>query len=188
MTAKDALRRRMKQTRQSIAPEVALAAETQCIEHVLAALPPQSTVMAYVSIRAELPTRRLLGALRAAGHDVAVPRIVGRRLEPRLWTGTLVPGSFRVPTSDGPLVTPMVVLVPGLAFDRRGYRVGYGGGFYDRFLDAHPHAQTLGMAYELQRVDRVPTEPHDRPVAGLITEAGSFPSPEETGAWHDLPR
>lgn len=54
-----------------------------------------------------------------------------------------------------------LIIVPGLAFDSEGYRLGYGGGYYDTFLAEHPNAYTVGVAYPFQLVDQVPTEPHD---------------------------
>lgn len=70
-----------------------------------------------------------------------------------------------------PLSDLHAVIVPGLAFDRRGQRLGRGGGFYDRFLARLPATvRTIGVAFDLQRVDHVPTDPHDAPVQTLFTE------------------
>jgi 5-formyltetrahydrofolate cyclo-ligase len=64
------------------------------------------------------------------------------------------------------------IIVPGLAFDDAGYRLGYGRGYFDRLLDAAPQAVALGAGFAVQRVSRVPRAPHDRPVHGWISEAG----------------
>jgi 5-formyltetrahydrofolate cyclo-ligase len=65
-----------------------------------------------------------------------------------------------------------VVLLPGVAFDKQGFRLGYGGGYYDRFLPLlSPHTITIGVAYELQLLQQVPTEAHDIPLDLIVTES-----------------
>lgn len=77
----------------------------------------------------------------------------------------------RPDASEIPLSDLHAVIVPGLAFDRRGHRLGRGGGFYDRFLARLPQTvRTIGVAFDLQLVDEVPADPHDAPVQTLITE------------------
>lgn len=65
-----------------------------------------------------------------------------------------------------------LIIVPLIAFDRACHRVGFGGGWYDRFLSTQPSAQKIGLAYEVQQVDTIPVEPHDEPLDMVITEAG----------------
>jgi len=65
-----------------------------------------------------------------------------------------------------------LVLVPGVAFDRRGYRIGFGAGMYDRFFDANPLPHRLALAFCFQVVDHIPAAPHDLPVHGILTEKG----------------
>jgi 5-formyltetrahydrofolate cyclo-ligase len=72
-------------------------------------------------------------------------------------------------------VTPQILIVPLLAFDARGYRLGYGGGFYDRTLQglrAAGPVTAIGFAYNAQEVAQVPTEPTDQPLDFIVTEAG----------------
>lgn len=64
-----------------------------------------------------------------------------------------------------------LVIVPGVAFDRRGNRIGYKGGYYDRFLSKYPNIKTIALAYDLQMVDRIPADAHDIPVLQVITES-----------------
>lgn len=66
-----------------------------------------------------------------------------------------------------------IVIVPGVAFDPLGYRIGYGGGFYDRLLSENPRPWRVALAFDLQRVPRVPRKPHDVPVDVLVTEKGA---------------
>lgn len=160
---KAALRTKMKALRRAVPREQRRAAAEAVRDRVLA-LDLPGPVFVYVSVRGELGTRMLLDAL----PDVAVPRIVGRELEARRYQGTLVDGSNRIPTSDGPRVEPAAILLPGLAFDRAGGRLGYGGGFYDRFLSGRG-VPLYALAYDFQLVDAVPMEPHDVRLHGVIT-------------------
>ncbi len=87
------------------------------------------------------------------------------------------PGMWKIPRPlpDAELVVPDVLLVPMLAFDRHGYRLGYGGGFYDRTLDqlrAKKNVIAIGVAYAGQEVDAVPRGPHDQPLDYVLTEQG----------------
>jgi 5-formyltetrahydrofolate cyclo-ligase len=89
----------------------------------------------------------------------------------------LVPGGFGtlVPMSETGVVEPAVLLVPLLAFDRQGRRLGYGKGHYDRAiarLQAGAGVLTIGVAYAAQEVAEVPTEPHDKALDAIVTERG----------------
>jgi len=77
-------------------------------------------------------------------------------------------------TAQLPDVIFDVIIVPLLAFDADGRRLGLGGGWYDRFLANQPQALTIGLAYEAQRVATVPTEPHDMPLDAVVTEAAIY--------------
>ena len=76
----------------------------------------------------------------------------------------LVDGPFGVPTSDGPVIACRTAFFPGLAFDRAGGRLGYGGGYYDRWAERFASVTTIGLGFDVQRVDQVPMQPHDRPL------------------------
>ena len=78
----------------------------------------------------------------------------------------------RQPASTAEALTPTFLLVPLLAFDRRGHRLGYGGGYYDRTLAALPGAVALGIAHAAQELDEVPAGPEDARLAAIATEAG----------------
>ncbi|WP_454918032.1 5-formyltetrahydrofolate cyclo-ligase [Xanthobacter sediminis] len=143
--------------------------------------PEGRRIALFASFRDEIDTLPLARELRARGAMLALPVIVGRGLPLvfRAWDegAQLEPaGSFRIPTPgpECPEVVPDVVLVPLAAFDRRGLRIGYGAGFYDRTLaglrsGGAPVA--VGFAFACQQVDRVPAEPHDEPVDVMVTEA-----------------
>lgn len=117
-----------------------------------------------------------------AAHDgpVCVPVIEapGLPLVFHRWTpkARMVPGAFGalIPAEGVPLV-PQVLIVPLLAFDRRGFRLGYGGGFYDRTLERLRNSgpvTAIGFAFAAQEVDVVPTEPTDQPLDLIVTENG----------------
>ncbi len=78
---------------------------------------------------------------------------------------------------DAEHVTPLhfdVIIVPMLGFDDTLQRIGYGGGFYDRFLDTQPQAKKIGVCFELGKIDHVPTEPHDIPLDTIVTEVRAY--------------
>jgi 5-formyltetrahydrofolate cyclo-ligase len=90
------------------------------------------------------------------------------------WPGCpLKVGAHGVPVpSDGAWRVPHVAIIPLLGFDAAGRRLGQGGGFYDRTLAVMPELHAVGLAVEAQRLDHVPTGPHDRPLREIVTEAG----------------
>jgi 5-formyltetrahydrofolate cyclo-ligase len=140
------------------------------------------TIMSYVSFGSEVATPPLITAALAAGKRVAVPFCVreGRRLiasEVLAFPDDLQPGTLGIleprPESLRPLAPELIdlVIVPGVAFDRAGNRLGYGAGYYDRFLATlKPGAVTAGLAFAKQIVASVYPEAHDRPVDMVITE------------------
>ena len=131
----------------------------------------------YLPIRTEIDPRRVMAAHPG---PVGVPVILGadQPLVFRDWGPDveLIPGPFgaAVPAT-GAEITPRVLIVPLLAFDRRGYRLGYGGGFYDRTLArlaALGPVTAIGFAFGAQEMDAVPTEPTDMPLDLIVTEHG----------------
>lgn len=174
---KRALRERMKAARRALSePEVDQLGR-RAAERILGLPEVQRShlVLCYVSFRAELPTRTLLQALLDAGKPVAVPRVEGPELRAHLVTHLerLQSGAYGVPTSDGPDVSSDVdvCITPGLAFTEAGGRLGYGGGYYDRFLGAHPAVFPVGLCYDLQVVPHLPMHAHDVSMAVVVTPA-----------------
>ncbi|MDQ2802964.1 MAG: 5-formyltetrahydrofolate cyclo-ligase [Pseudomonadota bacterium] len=139
-------------------------------------LPPAAVVAGFWPIGDEIDIRPLLRGLTARGHPVVLP-VTGRRgtaLTFRLWQpgDVLIRERFGTMRPTAEERRPDALIVPLLAFDRRGYRVGYGGGFYDRTLAGLPGALTLGAAYAAQEVDRVPVGPLDVRLDTIATEQG----------------
>jgi 5-formyltetrahydrofolate cyclo-ligase len=137
------------------------------------------TVAAFLSTPTEPPTRQLLAALLNAGCEVIVPVIVGRRMD---WAHYFIGATVRAnalgveePTGARlgreALRSADVVLVPALLVDRRGNRLGRGGGYYDRAL-ADVTARAVGVVFDDELVDEVPVEPHDRRVSAVLRPSG----------------
>jgi len=140
------------------------------------------TVMLYLALPQEVQTEALLEACHRGAKRVAVPVVSNDDLlAAQLRPGhvELKTGRFGIPEPGG--ATPVIpadeidcVLVPGVAFDRRGARLGFGKGYYDRFLCRLPAAAHLcGLAFALQIVERVPEAPHDVRMHWLATEQGA---------------
>lgn len=151
----------------------------------LAAFKEAETVLLFASFRSEVGTAALIDAALAGGKTVSLPVVrPGGRLDLYRITSReeLQPGYMGIPEppalEDREIRPDEVglVAVPGAAFDRRGYRVGYGGGYYDRLLpQLAPGVLRIGLAYGLQIMDAVPTEDHDERVDRLVTEEGVIP-------------
>lgn len=141
-----------------------------------------STLFIYVNFRSEVETLELIKKCINRYIRVAVPLVETSavRMIPLLIKDPeqdLVPGYYNIPEPDPKKSLRLepgeidAAVIPGSVFDIHGGRLGYGGGYYDRFLlnDA-PQAKRIGLAFELQVVDKVPLEPHDQPLDILITE------------------
>ena len=141
---------------------------------------PGAAISGYWPMRSEIDPRPVMTALGTRGHPLGLPVVVGegRPLVFRAWRpgDELVAGSFgtQVPEIDQKEVVPHLLLVPLLAFDRAGYRLGYGGGFYDRTLAALRAvgpAVAVGLAFSAQEVDSVPHDATDARLDWIVTEA-----------------
>lgn len=136
---------------------------------------PGSVIAGFWPMGREIDIRPLLTAFAAQGRVVlpeTPPR--GEPLVFRLWHpgAAMLPGRFGTTWPEGAVVTPDVLLVPLLAFDVAGGRLGYGGGYYDRTLATLPGARAIGCAYAAQQVEAVPTGPHDARLDAVATERG----------------
>ncbi len=177
---KAALRNRVRHDREAMGVMARRDASSLVVGHLLGELRAAlgSTVMSYMAFGAELDLGAVHQALLAAGGRLIVPRVSGRIIEPvEVRPGTeFVVSRFGIAEPVGEPIDPLtidVVLVPAVCFDRRGHRIGYGAGYYDRFLPlTRPDCRRVGVGFAEQLVDLVPDEPHDQPVEMLITDAG----------------
>ncbi len=185
---KRSLRAAMLARRDALPPdERAAAAQALAALAGRVAARPGEAVAGFMPIRSEIDPRPLMLRLEAAGARLALP-VVGARDAPlsfRLWTAhaPLVAGPFGIlqPTDAAAPCEPDIVLVPLAAFDRKGHRIGYGGGYYDRTLGAlrtRRRLPALGVAFAMQEVDTIPASRHDALLDAVLTEAGVI----ETGA------
>jgi 5-formyltetrahydrofolate cyclo-ligase len=142
---------------------------------------PDAVVAGYWPFREEADPRVLMQALAANGHPLALPRITRRTapLEFRRWIegDPMRPNAFEIaePLAGAEIATPSILLVPMLAFDAAGTRLGYGGGYYDRTLAALRAARkviAVGIAYAGQEVPGMPRRDHDQPLDAIVTEKG----------------
>jgi 5-formyltetrahydrofolate cyclo-ligase len=173
---KTALRQAMLERRAAQPPGIRAACAAALARHAgaIARMANGGIVSGFTAFRDEIDPLPLLEALAGAGHRLTLPRVAGPHLTFHVWTpgDPLVRGRYGQPEpqADAPELRPDVMLVPLLAFDRRGHRLGYGGGFFDRVLADYGFTRTVGLAYAMQEVAAVPVEPHDQPLAGIATE------------------
>jgi 5-formyltetrahydrofolate cyclo-ligase len=181
------IRKRILALRNGMTPGEIAAKSGSIVERLtgLRELWEASTLMVFLSFGSELRTDGLLRWGWEAGKRIVVPRC---RPEDRGLTPCLL-GSFaeleigqygiREPKAENIRPVPReeidAILVPAVAFDRRGYRVGYGGGYYDRFLPGVLRAVRIGAAFSCQIVAGIPNDPHDLPVDRIVTENGEEP-------------
>ncbi|MDP2825899.1 MAG: 5-formyltetrahydrofolate cyclo-ligase [Sulfuritalea sp.] len=144
---------------------------------LLAPLPPQ-TLAFCAPVRGEFDARPLASNLLERGWQAAMPIVVetDAPLSFRRWTPSCAMGvdRYEIPIPlDGPDLVPDIVLLPLLAFDAQGFRLGYGGGYFDRTLAALvPRPLAIGIGFELGRVADIRPQTHDIPLAAMVTEAG----------------
>ena len=178
--ARDEARARRRQAHAEIG-EAASDAVANLLSEWLRGMDGKRCVAATWPIGSELDLRPALARLARDGHTTALPTTLG--------DGTLIFHAWEVgdplnpgphgtmePAGDAPPVRPDIVLVPGIAFDHDGGRLGQGGGFYDKTLaalrDTVPSIMAIGVAFSSQLVKEVPLEPHDQRVDHVLTEKG----------------
>ncbi len=177
--AKLALRNRMRAVREAL-PESACEARSVEITKrlfMLEELKRATTILAFAPIRNEVRTRACMEAAWAAGKRVALPRVVEDELKLQLVDSTteLVEGAFTVPEPPEEAMQIEAgevdfALVPALAVDPRGYRIGYGGGYYDKLIPQLDNACTCAVAYDFQLISEVPELPLDVAVDLVVTD------------------
>src|ERR1700744_711297 len=178
MSEKDSLREAAKARRASLAlacPD--FAARISGFVDALA-VAKGAVVSFYWPMGDEADPRALAHVFAARGHTLALPVVAVKKspLHFRAWREgealVVHPFGMHEPPESAARVTPDVLLVPLLAFDAKGTRLGYGGGFYDRTLHSLSVKRAVGIAYAGQAVDQLPCHAHDHPLDAVITEKG----------------
>ena len=193
--AKRALRPMFRATRQALPGDVAQRRSAQVCARVraLPVFASAGAVVLYAAAGGEVDVTSLAGVAVESGKAVYFPRVVGgelvflRALPSTLRIGPLGIGE---PAEDAPSLDPakagVAVVVPGLAFDLAGVRLGRGGGYYDRALRTHPEATPIGVAYEFQIMPRLPRASWDIAMSAVVTDARTLdrgvPSMKEIGS------
>ena len=174
------LRREALAKRDAMPPDArAAAAEAVAARPLPVAVAPGAVVSAYSPIRSEINPLPLLRRFAEAGASLALPAIAGRGMPLILrgWTfgAPLARGQWNIrePGPEAPQVHPDIMIVPLAAFDRRGYRIGYGAGYYDLTLNAaraRKKVIAIGLAYGSQEIAAVPNHGHDARLDLVLTE------------------
>ncbi|MFZ9629751.1 MAG: 5-formyltetrahydrofolate cyclo-ligase [Ilumatobacteraceae bacterium] len=165
------LRRRMRMVRDTVDDRLMRSVQLWA---ALADLPEYAaarSVMAFVGMKGEPDTDPLVARLAVEGKRLLLPRVEDGRLAVVAADGPMAVSAFGVSEPQGPALDPSevdFVVVPGLAFTPDGRRLGYGGGFYDRFLPT-VSAPNAGVCFTEQLLDEIPTEPHDIRVQRVIS-------------------
>ena len=137
------------------------------------------SILAYADYNHEVMTGFIIEAAWRDGKEVAVPKVVGQDMIFYKLTdfAQLEKGYFGIPEPAGGEIVQWedaMMVMPGVAFDRENHRVGYGGGFYDRFLEKHPCIRRVAVAFEFQMLPEVPTEPTDISPEIIVTEKSAY--------------
>ena len=185
---KKALRQEALARRDALDPRWRIEAALGLVDWAEALAPPAGSVVSgFWPMRSEVDVRPLMEASRKRGARLCLPAILDRQnivFREFLPDAPLVDMGFgtKGPDESAAVLEPDLMLVPLAAFDRRGHRIGYGAGYYDRAiarLKANGHARRLvGIAFDCQEVPQVPDEPHDVIIPEIMTESGlrRFPS------------
>ena len=173
---KHALRKSIREQKRSMTPEQIESASARLGELFLQSDPycRAKTIYGYLPYNQEVRTVPMLEQAIRDGKRVAVPKVYGDEMRfiyiddfTRVEKGY---AGIPEPIDDAPIANDptALVLMPGLAFDPEGHRIGYGGGFYDRFLAAEPHHPTLALCYDFQMLPKLETEEFDIPVDWVL--------------------
>lgn len=181
-TAKAALRKTLRAARRdhvtALDPRVKALLFKRPPAALSALVPAGAVVGLYAAIGDEAPTTAYAAHFHEAGHKVAMPWFASREapMEFRHWASPHVddlmePGPWRAPQpfADAESLDPDVLFVPLVGFTAEGMRLGQGGGHYDRWLEKHPRVPAIGLAWDSQLCEDLPTEAHDRPLTAVVT-------------------
>ncbi len=178
---KNRIRQILRDRKAALSPAERLEKSRHICRQVSAMVRAGETVMAYTSKELEVNTAPLIDTLLERGIPVIVPIIVREDFSLRLSylrdRSVLVPSTFGVPEPIGNEIPAdagkiSTILLPMLGFDRTGSRIGYGAGYYDRFLEKHGNMRKIGIAFACQEMEKLPVEANDFRMNCIVTEEG----------------
>ena len=178
---KNRVRQAMRERREAMIPAERLEKSRKICGTVRGLIRDGETVMVYSSKDLEVNTRPLIGDLLASGNPVIVPIIVKEDVSLRLSyledPSVLVLSTFGVPEPIGSEIPARAedvdtIILPMLGYDRTGGRLGYGAGYYDRFLARNPRIRRIGIAFSCQEAEKIPCDENDIHMNLIITEEG----------------
>lgn len=167
--------------RDSLTPENSKTLSRAICDRLIDILDGESPVLVYVSKEGEVDTQHFISRLLGRGTEVVVPIIERENRKLRLSylrdPAVLSPSTFSVPEPIGHEIPAdpeniRVVIIPMIAFDRHGHRLGYGAGYYDRFLSSHSHMKKIGVAFSCQEMETIPADRNDVRMDIIVTEKG----------------
>ena len=176
---KNILREKIMQSRNSLSNEEILS-RSKKIEKNLFSLNEfknAKTIMLFVSFDSEVYTHDMIKDILKSKKNIAVPKVVEHEIHPSL----IIDFDQLIPSGIFGILEPIellkinlknidVVIIPGIVFDKTGHRIGYGYGFYDKFLRKIPKALKIGVAYDFQIIEKIPNDAHDVPVDIVVTD------------------
>ena len=178
---KSRIRQILRERKNAMDPKDRLMKSDAICHHLMTLIHDNETVMAYTSKEMEVNTMPIITRLLERGNPLIVPIIVKEDVSLRLSylrdVAALVPSTFGVPEPIGSEIPARggdvdTILLPMLGFDRTGGRIGYGAGYYDRFLEKYPTLRKIGIAFACQEIDRLPLDETDVRMDHIITEEG----------------
>jgi 5-formyltetrahydrofolate cyclo-ligase len=178
---KNRIRQVLRERKASLTPDERFEKSRAICRHLLKLIRDGETVMVYTSKELEVNTVPFIETLLERGNPLVVPIIVRDDVSLRLSylrdPSVLVSSTFGVPEPIGSEIPADAkdidtILLPMLGFDRNGRRIGYGAGYYDRFLAKHPIPRKIGIAFGIQEMEDLPVDENDALMDYIITEEG----------------
>ncbi len=175
---KQVLRSRFLSMRKALSTETVEQRSSLICDHIEGLIKEKKVILFYMPVNREVDVLPLSLKLFKKGYKILFPRVVDdstmevAAINDPEWD--FEKGSFNIPEPKTPVYTGAIdlILVPGVVFDAKGHRIGYGKGYYDRFLAQHREVRTVGVAFRFQVIPRLPVVRHDIPLRGLVTEDG----------------
>lgn len=172
---KRSIRKQIREMREGLLPEEVKETGDSIYEKVVTSsfFKEAKIVMSYMSFKNEVDTHRINEAIISTGKKLILPRVKDREnMEAVEYTGEFLKGSLGIDEPAGKSYEGDIdlVIVPGIVFDRSGNRIGFGRGYYDRFLEKYSNALKISLIYDFQLVENISAEEHDKKIDVLFSK------------------